>query len=278
MDQAGIITAIRRAIKEPSPVTIGDIALAAIIVRGVKILWLKIKEVNPDFCIGRKSISSNTNVFDWPSDCLELLRVWNMLTNAEDITGATEATPCVLTLTATDINDDDIIRAHDVGGMTGVDGTWLVDNQATNTIELVGSTGVGTYTSGGKAFVEKTTFTRINRRSIREAYGGNTHIWYPRGKQIVIDKIDFSYDIIIDYIREATQISDIPNEYHEGLISFGVSDVLRLPDQASRIGKDLENILMRHDAVWEGIIMALNDLKVSSEPQEIPDVIGWDYL
>ena len=75
----------------------------------------------------------------------------------ENISGATAANPIVLTVTATAINDDDMVYVSGVVGMTELNGRWFkVNNQATNTIELqqgadIDGTGYTAYTSGGTA-------------------------------------------------------------------------------------------------------------------------------
>ncbi len=79
-------------------------------------------------------------------------------TACKAVTGATNASPIVLTLTAHGYANGDIIVVKNVAGNTAANGTWQVANQATNTVELktvkdgLNSTGNGAYTSGGTAF------------------------------------------------------------------------------------------------------------------------------
>lgn len=73
------------------------------------------------------------------------------------ITGATNATPIVLTITANAWTNNDIISVSGVLGNTAANGRWKVSAQATNTVTLLdpitgaNSAGNGAYTSGGYA-------------------------------------------------------------------------------------------------------------------------------
>jgi hypothetical protein len=73
------------------------------------------------------------------------------------ITGATNATPIVLTITANAWANNDIITVSGVLGNTAANGRWRVSAQATNTVTLLdpitgaNSVGNGAYVSGGYA-------------------------------------------------------------------------------------------------------------------------------
>lgn len=73
------------------------------------------------------------------------------------ITGATNATPIVITATAHGFANGDLVYVDQVGGNLAANGLWKIANQATNTFELTdpvtGSNAVGSaaYTSGGVA-------------------------------------------------------------------------------------------------------------------------------
>lgn len=76
---------------------------------------------------------------------------------AKNITGATTATPCVITSAAHGFNNDDEVYISGVGGMNRLNGRfYLVANKTANTFELtdingtpINATNYGTYTSGG---------------------------------------------------------------------------------------------------------------------------------
>ena len=69
----------------------------------------------------------------------------------KDVTGATNATPIVITCTSHGFADGDQVTIADVLGNTAANGTFTIANLTTDTFELVGSVGNGTYTSGGTA-------------------------------------------------------------------------------------------------------------------------------
>lgn len=72
---------------------------------------------------------------------------WNQSTAA--ITGATNATPIVITSNGHGLSNNDMVAIASVGGNTAANGIWSVASVAANTFQLEGSTGSGAYTSGG---------------------------------------------------------------------------------------------------------------------------------
>jgi hypothetical protein len=83
------------------------------------------------------------------------------------ITGATNATPIVLTIAGHSLVNGDQVTVAGVLGNTAANGTWAIANGTANTFELVGSVGNGAYTSGG-------TCTRLSgsRCSLITVWGG----------------------------------------------------------------------------------------------------------
>lgn len=68
------------------------------------------------------------------------------------ITGASNATPIVITATAHGRSNGDVVIIKDVAGNTAANGKWTVANKTANTYELTGSVGNGSYTSGGTGY------------------------------------------------------------------------------------------------------------------------------
>lgn len=65
------------------------------------------------------------------------------------ITGATNATPIVITSAAHGLTDGTYVTISGVGGNAAANGSFSVTRLSASTFELDGSTGNGTYTSGG---------------------------------------------------------------------------------------------------------------------------------
>ena len=83
---------------------------------------------------------------------------WVTSQTKKDITGATNASPIVITSTAHGLSDGDLVGVNGVGGNTAPNGVvWTVDNAATDTFELQGSVGNGAYTSGGTWYKRPTS-------------------------------------------------------------------------------------------------------------------------
>ena len=68
------------------------------------------------------------------------------------VSGATNASPIILTtssMTSVSIRTGDTVMVSGVGGNTAANGTWVVEKLSSTTLALNGSTGNGSYTSGG---------------------------------------------------------------------------------------------------------------------------------
>jgi len=66
------------------------------------------------------------------------------------ITAASTATPIVITANGHGLANGAVVTITDVTGNTAANGTWVISAVATNTFELTGSVGNGTYVGGGQ--------------------------------------------------------------------------------------------------------------------------------
>lgn len=93
---------------------------------------------------------------DWVADDIKV-SLMDLNDIAKVITGATNATPIVVTATAHGFVNGDVVSISGVGGNTAANGRWRIANQATNTFQLTdyntgaNVAGNGAYTSGGFA-------------------------------------------------------------------------------------------------------------------------------
>jgi hypothetical protein len=74
------------------------------------------------------------------------------------VTGATNATPIVLTVTSSGLSDGDIVTVENVGGNTAANGEWEVTVSGNN-VTLVGSAGNGSYVSNTGSIAARGTGT-----------------------------------------------------------------------------------------------------------------------
>lgn len=268
---------VRRGMREPKARTVSDDTIDEVVLEGAIILGNEIKRVAPSFFNKRVSISSNTHVFPWPSDCVTFLNVRDLMTTAKTITGASNATPIVITSVAHGLSDDNIIVVHDVLGNTAANGTWKVANKTDDTLELLGSVGAVDYTSGGKMFKESSNFTRIIKASPGTITLGDKTVWYPRGRNIVIGSYTFANDILVEYTALPDAVDDIPAEYHRGLVAFGVTMLLKVPAEGSKSFADLSKTMKTHTIMWSLIIKQIRGgMKASIEPTMIAQAVNWD--
>lgn len=105
---------------------------------------------------GRENLINGGIDLDTDTIKVALLDLNTADTGVKAITGATNATPIVLTATAHGFSNGDIIVVGGVGGNTAANNIWKASAVAANTITLVdvndgttNSVGNGAYTSGG---------------------------------------------------------------------------------------------------------------------------------
>lgn len=244
MTESEIVAAIRRGIREPTEREVKTSDLVAAISRAVRMFGLEIESADREYYLTDDLLTSNTNVFSPPSSCRKILRVWDLRDNALVITDATNATPIVVTSNSHGLSDDDVIKVFNVGGNTAANGVWKVANATDNTIELYGSEGNAAYTSGGT--IVKTpsstngedSFSPIEQISYSRAQYNDDTKWFLKDKKIVINNPSFTNDILIDFTKFPTEIDDIPVEYQDGIVAFGVINYITMP---STEAKDYES-------------------------------------
>lgn len=106
---------------------------------------------------GREGFLDGT--LDWDTNTFKaaLLDLNTADTGIKAVSGATNATPIVVTATGHGFTNGDLVLIGGVGGNLAANGVWKIANQATNTFELTDPitgtnvTGSGAYTSGGYA-------------------------------------------------------------------------------------------------------------------------------
>ena len=94
--------------------------------------------------IGSKEL--NGDLFIWSTTQTEL-------PSELTVTGATNATPIVITATAHGISTGEEVIISGVLGNTNANGKWIITSTGANTFSLGGSAGSGAYTSGGTVIV-----------------------------------------------------------------------------------------------------------------------------
>lgn len=113
------------------------------------------------------------------------------LKDSGSVTGATNASPIVITSASHGLTNGTRVTLSAVGGNTAANSTYLVANKTTNTFELEGSTGNGAYTSGGTWRV-----TGLYSVSIAATSGNG----FESGK---------SYAVLVTYTVSATTYSQL---------------------------------------------------------------------
>lgn len=91
--------------------------------------------------------ATNYDAFTYLSSGLPVLELNPWRNSGQAITGATNATPIIITANAHGLSNGDEVYVNSVVGNTAANGTWTVANKATNTFELSGSVGNGAYTA-----------------------------------------------------------------------------------------------------------------------------------
>jgi hypothetical protein len=98
---------------------------------------------------GREGFLDGTIDFDDDDIAMALLDPTISDTACKPVTGATNASPIVITATSHGFTNGDIVIVGGVGGNTAANGKWTIGSADTHTFALVGSSGNGAYTTGG---------------------------------------------------------------------------------------------------------------------------------
>ena len=279
MTEDEIITQIRRGIREPNPESISNTDISSVIGRGVTTLGLLIKEAAPSYYTKQAVLSSTTHVFAWPSDCLSIRNVWDTRTNAVDVEAASNASPINIESTDHGFSDEDRVLGYGVLGNTAANGIFQITYVDDDNFTLDGSTGNAAWTSGGKFLKLTKNMTLVHRKNSEKSDRGSRYEWFPRGRNIVIDYVDQSYDLLVDYIYRPSSASDIPEDYHDGLVAYGVIHSMIMPPQNDKRYGDMARSFQFHTDMFNLVKQDIRDsFQPSTEPQDFNEVIPWDDL
>lgn len=283
MEQSRITLLTRRGIKEPKPVAggVSDSEIEETTLLGVYHLGMRIKSRDPGFYNTRKSLQAGKAgfLFDKPSDCLSIIRILDLGTTALSVSGAADNGSGLVRITtsaAHGLSDEAIVTIHDIVGTTEANGTWEIDydstTHATTEFDLVGSTFANVWTSGGKCYQEASDLDRISKVNPEEASGDDDGSWYPRKDGvIVIDDYSFANDILIEYVSSPSAITDIPAEYHMGLVAYNVVQLIIIPKSEEKDYQDKVASLQRNQRTLKDIEGQIDGtFKISREPTPIP--------
>lgn len=130
--------------------------------------------------------------------------------SGDAITGATEATPCVITAVGHSFNDNDKVKISGVSGMTELNGQiYTVTNKGTDTFELeddngadINSGGYTSYTSGGTAYLA----TELTQVHVERKFATSTDVGSFSGSGLVSLT---SGNTIEAYVKGTTDNTDI---------------------------------------------------------------------
>ncbi len=162
---------------------------------------------------GREGFLDGT--LDWDTNTFKaaLLDVNTADAGLKAVTGATNATPIVITATAHGFTNGDVVVIGGVGGNLSANGVWKIANQATNTFELTDPitgtnvAGTGSYTSGGYAINAGTSASGDNWDDFSAAVVGTPQtLTSPTVTAGVADAADVTYTAVTGATVEAIAI------------------------------------------------------------------------
>ena len=277
MNQSELTTEVKRWLRTPLAVNvkkITDTTITAVTLRGVGELWEILKDADPAYCQRRASISSNTHIFAFPSDCMTINKVWDMLTTAKDITGIADngSGLCRVTSATHGFSTGAPFIVQDVTGTTEANDTWSITVIDDDNFDLVGSTFSNAYVSGGKVFKDESNFRQMFKQPFTNYSGKNTRKWYPRGEKIIVDNLNHTNDLVVNYTKTGDALADIPARFHEGLVSYCVLKFTRIPKEGSENFSDIIGNVNFHRETLKDIKAQVRAFQsVASEPNELPD-------
>lgn len=234
----------------------------------------------PEFFEKKVSLApkaTNTHVFQFPSDYLNIKAVWDYDGDALDITATADNGSGLIRLTfsaAHGLSDEDVITVHDTGGTTEANGTWQIDydsaTHGTTKVDLVGSAYANAWTAGGRAFVEKEDTYKypLTRKPSKFQSAGNENYYFTNEDDIWVDDPDFENDLIVLYRYLPSTLAEIPSRMHFGIPGFGAKVLMRLPPRVNSEGEEhpLYNALRKNLKIAEELWGAAVDMAKGFKP------------
>jgi hypothetical protein len=178
-----------------------------------------------------------------------------------------------MSVTAHGFSDGAIIYQHDISGTTEANGVFQITYVDENSYSLNGTTYANAYVSGGYAYQRPESPQEIKRIIMADTNIVNDLRWYPRGSKIIVADEQFTNDILIDYEKAPDSISDIPAEYHEGLVALAVIKLIKIPVAEDPSYQDMMASKSLHETIFNMMRDSISSsLKISSEPQYVKNV------
>jgi hypothetical protein len=190
----------------------------------------------PEYFEKKKSLQpkeTNTHIFELPSDCLSLKKVWDYDDNAISITGTADNGSGAIRVTAAThgFEDEEVVAIHDVLGCTEANGTWQIDYVSVNTFDLVGSTFTNAWTSGGKVYLEddSTYEYPMDRIPSKFQSAGSVTKYFLNEDDVVVDDPTFDNDLIVLYRYLPSTLAEIPPRMHFGIWAYATVNLIHVP-------------------------------------------------
>lgn len=278
MTEAEIFAKVRRDIGQYGNITVGPTQLSAELTNAIEQLWLAIEEATPRKTQKQKSLTSLTNVFDLPSDHRKTIKLWDLGESAVAITDATNASPINIEAVAHGRSDDDIVVIHDVGGNTAADGTRKITYVDVDNFTLDGTTGNAAYTSGGYVYpIKRYMYPMIENDQERLSYS-DRYGYLLEDDKIIVDYLDFTNSLVIDYHRNPEGLSDISARYHVGIAGYMTVQLIEVPDPKDPLYGNISNKLKKSQRDLDITLSDIAKSKISAQPQRFPPGINWGAL
>lgn len=165
----------------------------------------------------------NEGIADLARTCVPVPEVGTITwgSSAQTITGATNATPIVVTVAGHGYVVGDVVYITGGLGNTAMNGRWFVSAVTTNTFTLLGSVGNGAWTSGG-------TVTKLTRTQLLSGFTPGTsgqQIWAVRGVAFGTSSIPYSDRAAIEIHDSSwtTTAATTPTDwFNDGPLSIGL--------------------------------------------------------
>lgn len=306
---AEIISAIRREIREPSPVTISDTEIEGFVLEGMDFLWDALVMADDTLAMTKGILYSASYEYALPTDFDHIKAVNDPMRRGYMIDGFTPAT-AVISITGHPYNDGDLLIVDGLEGV-GTKSTVTTDGESTlrnnrlngvihtvtvsgDNITLLNTAVVGTYESGtGSVIKWDTNYRKLNPISPLDSYKRNKYEYYITGNMLIRDKEDFYQAgvqqwLVIDYVRrpswkvrtglDPNYLSDIPRRFHYALESYGVIRSIRIPEEGTGLFTQMKEKLTFHQNQWDKTLDVIAATSRSSEPRRFRDNIKWNSL
>lgn len=224
----------------------------------------------PEYLNDRAVVQSDGIVFERPSRCMKIKGVWDLNQNAITITDVA-VNSGIPTFTATGFTpvDGEVVGINALTDIGFVNGYYRISTSDDTTFTADGVSGcTDTWSSGGLVWRETDQPpTTLDPIDVDDADGSHPTRYYIQQLKLVVDDHEFENDILIDFEKSFTALTDIEEQHHITLVSFCVLHLAQPPAQDAPLFRSYQKNQDFYNGLWQSGLGIIEDISAVHRPK-----------